>query len=202
MRNLPLNKRRRKSSNNIAIHKFIIFICGLIIGSVATAITITHLSSKADLARHKTPTTKSTNKAKIATSNSSINNCNDQPIQTNQNKVQNKYDFYSLLPKDHQTNRAEQTTDVAKSTTLTPNPKKIKYLVLIGTTFNNNKQADELKASLALYGFEATIKPTTTPKQPTSYQVTLGPFNNIKTATAKQQQLLANGFKQTSILKK
>jgi cell division protein FtsN len=186
-----VNKRRKKSPV-ININKLSIFIIGLLIGSIITLVIV--LFSHNNLITNQiksSPSTLSTTKNKDTTKIKTTPVANAV-----KNPPLNKYDFYNLLTKD---NNNSANPPATKSMV---NNKKSKYLILIGEKFTNTKQADELKANLALQGFEANITEYLAgSKKKITYDVTIGPFMNIKTAVNKQQQLILAGFKNTTIKK-
>lgn len=100
-------------------------------------------------------------------------------------KSVNNYDFYNLLP-----NAQTSANNVNDSN---------KYLLQIGS-FPHIQQADELKAKLALQGFEAKIETIAFgAKKIPNYKVIIGPFSSQQIAITKKTQLDSAGFKNTVI---
>jgi len=118
---------------------------------------------------------------------------NQKPKLTTNNTV-NNYDFYNLLPNT-------PVSPVSSTTNVTINNKPTKpsqYFLQIGT-FRKIEEADELKAKLALHGFEANIETVTLINKNINYKVLLGPFASQSIVTEKKEQVDLAGFKNTTI---
>lgn len=104
---------------------------------------------------------------------------------------EDKLDFYTILPK------AENTTakkEVAKTNTKAkPQTSKESYFLQIGS-FKAEADADNLKAKLALQGFEAIVQTATIPEQGTWHRVRVGPLKNINAINKIRSDLLAKDF--------
>lgn len=90
------------------------------------------------------------------------------------------YDFYHLLPEMEVVVPEEElaSADRARPGTGARPGKPARYLLQVGA-FRTHRQADELKARLALLGFEAPIVRIETPKG-TWHRVRLGPFGSLR----------------------
>lgn len=104
-----------------------------------------------------------------------------------QNKPEDKFDFYTILPKTESTVTEEE---VAQSDMTT---KKENYFLQVGS-FQSEADADNLKANLALQGFEAIVQTATIPEQGTWHRVRVGPLKNIEAINKIRAELLANDF--------
>lgn len=109
---------------------------------------------------------------------------------TAETEPKQQFEFYKVLPdKSDSTGRKTPTKPketVAKSTT--PIAKDL-YFVQAGS-FQNQGDAEKLKAKLAFSGFEAAIQTATIPDKGIWHRVRLGPFDSIeagKTITALRQ---------------
>ncbi len=105
-----------------------------------------------------------------------------------QAEPEDKFDFYTILPKTESTVTEEEIaqTDI---TTKTEN-----YFLQVGS-FKSESDADNLKANLALQGFEAIVQTATIPEQGTWHRVRVGPLKNIDAINKIRSELLANNFK-------
>lgn len=144
------------------------------------------------------------NKKLHTTTKSLANNAknNKKSKLTSQNPI-NNYDFYNLLPNGQTSNTTNTTTNsTINNSTINnkmTNSNKNQYILQIGS-FRQIDEADELKAKLALHGFEANIETVIdTTKKDTNYKVTLGPFFSKPNAITKKEQLDLAGFKNTLI---
>ncbi len=112
-----------------------------------------------------------------------------------------KFDFYTILP--------ETETVLPEKTSAKPKPKPgakpetakaapaeagVSY-VLQAASFATFKEADQLKAKLALSGLSAQIQKVTIEGQGDRYRVRLGPFGKIEELDAAAQQLGKLGLK-------
>lgn len=111
----------------------------------------------------------------------------DDTVASEQNEPEDKFDFYTILPKTESTVTEEEIaqTDI---TTKTEN-----YFLQVGS-FKTEADADNLKASLALQGFEAIVQTATIPEQGTWHRVRVGPLKNIDAINKIRAELLANNF--------
>lgn len=99
------------------------------------------------------------------------------------------YDFYTMLPK----NKIEASTPAANTTTETPSTTPAQYHLQIAT-MSRFQEADQLKAELILLGYNASISKHKKDGS-TRYRVNVGPFSDLKAATAQQESLLKDHFK-------
>ena len=68
------------------------------------------------------------------------------------------------------------------------------YLVQVGS-FRKNRDADRLKAQLALLGFEAKVVSARISAQDTRYRVRSGPYKGKRALAQARKRLADNGFK-------
>jgi cell division protein FtsN len=109
------------------------------------------------------------------------------PQDENPNKVDNKFDFYTILPETEST----VTEKEIKESTLTV--KKDNYFLQVGA-FQNEADADNMKAKLALQGFEAVVQTATIPEKGVWHRVRVGPLNDITQINKVRGELTTNGF--------
>lgn len=120
----------------------------------------------------------------------------EKPAETTSPKQQEHYDFYEVLPKS-------DTSVAVPAPVETVKPKKSndRFYVQAGA-FKNAKDADNLKAGLALMGVEASIHTVIDPQKSTLHRVRVGPFKSQQEAENALKQLSDTGSaSQPSIIK-
>ena len=130
---------------------------------------------------------------------------------TKQSKQQSdkpKFEFYTRLPKGHQypTKEKEKSSSVEKhlssqmpsSSQIQQKQSNKRYVVQVAS-FKKFADADRLRASLILQGYQATLSKFTN-NLSTWYRVEVGPFDSIEQARHKQQGL--EQLNHTSLIKK
>ncbi|MDA8225039.1 MAG: SPOR domain-containing protein [Betaproteobacteria bacterium] len=108
--------------------------------------------------------------------------------------VDSHYDFYHILPGNNAASPATPTP--AAPSVPTPAARPATWLQL--GSFADANQADDLKARLALMGFEASIQTVDLPDKGTRHRVRLGPFNATDLARV-QTSLQQNGILATPV---
>lgn len=98
----------------------------------------------------------------------------------------NKFDFYTILP-DTESKVTEQ--EVKNNTTI----KKDSYFLQVGA-FENEDDADNMKAKLALQGFEAVVQTAVIPEKGTWHRVRVGPLSDVDEINKARSDLTLNGF--------
>jgi cell division protein FtsN len=106
---------------------------------------------------------------------------------TDNTEPEDKLDFYTILPKTESTVTEKEIAQADITTT------KENYFLQVGS-FQNEADADNLKAKLALQGFEAIVQTATIPEQGTWHRVRVGPLKNIDAINKIRADLLANNF--------
>lgn len=96
-------------------------------------------------------------------------------------------DFYTILPE------TESTVSVKEINDADIKVKKERYFLQVGS-FKTEGDADNLKAKLALQGFEAIVQTANIPEKGTWHRVRVGPLNNIDSINKMRNQLTANNF--------
>ena len=100
-------------------------------------------------------------------------------------KPDNKFDFYTILPETEST----VTEQEVKESSI----KKDNYFLQVGA-FQNEADADNMKAKLALQGFEAVVQTATIPEKGVWHRVRVGPLNDIVQINRIRGELTTNGF--------
>ena len=102
-------------------------------------------------------------------------------------KPDNQFDFYTILPETEST----VTEKEIQESTLTV--KKDNYFLQVGA-FQNEADADNMNAKLALQGFEAVVQTATIPEKGVWHRVRVGPLNDITQINKIRGELTTNGF--------
>ena len=102
-------------------------------------------------------------------------------------KEDNKFDFYTILPETEST----VTEKEIQESTLIVN--KDNYFLQVGA-FQNEADADNMKAKLALQGFEAVVQTASIPEKGVWHRVRVGPLSDIEQINKTRGDLTTNGF--------
>jgi hypothetical protein len=105
----------------------------------------------------------------------------------NNKKTGSDYDFYTILPETEST-VTEQEIKEKKSPV-----KKDSYFLQVGA-FPNETDADNMKAKLALQGFEAVVQTANIPNKGTWHRVRVGPLQNVEQINKVRGELTTAGF--------
>ena len=104
-------------------------------------------------------------------------------------KEEKRFDFYRILPGQFDAALKKQSTT---SESLVQQPGNAVFLQL--GAFQHLKEADKLKAKLALLGVEASIQSTTVPGNGLVYRVRGGPYSQRDEAARIKAQLQQDGI--------
>lgn len=102
-------------------------------------------------------------------------------------KPENNFDFYTILPETESTVTEKEVQDSALTV------KKENYFLQVGA-FQNEADADNMKAKLALLGFEAVVKTAEIPEKGIWHRVRVGPLNDLEKINKIRGELTTNGF--------
>lgn len=111
----------------------------------------------------------------------------ENPDASAQNKTGNEFDFYTILPETEST----VTEQEVKENSLTV--KKDSYFLQVGA-FQNEADADNMKAKLALQGFEAVVQTASIPEKGVWHRVRVGPLSDIDQINKIRGDLTTGGF--------
>lgn len=103
-----------------------------------------------------------------------------------------RFDFYTILPGSESKVTAEEENKLKEETTATSVQKS--YFLQVGA-FQTEVEADNMKAKLALQGFEAVVQTATIPDKGVWHRVRVGPLNDLDQINKTKSELLTNGFK-------
>ncbi len=104
-----------------------------------------------------------------------------------------RFDFYRILPGQEEPVTREQLKQAAQQQAKSDAPSNELYFLQAGA-FQNPADADNLKAKLALLGFEAGMEPTNLAEKGVWYRVRLGPYVKVDDLDRVRSQLAQNGI--------
>jgi len=105
-----------------------------------------------------------------------------------------RFDFYKILPGVEEPATDQQLQD-AKSAA----GKSRESFYLQAGAFQNEPDADNLKARLALIGMQASIQTTTLPDRGVWHRVRIGPYGSVEELNRTRDTLKKNGIDTTLI---
>jgi cell division protein FtsN len=103
-----------------------------------------------------------------------------------------RFDFYTILPGSESKVSKEEESKL-KESTQEPVVQK-NYFLQVGA-FQTSEEADNMKAKLALQGFEALVQTATIPDKGVLHRVRVGPLKDLEQINKTKADLLSNGFK-------
>lgn len=125
------------------------------------------------------------------THNSSTTEAADNNNQPDNVDDKTRFDFYTILPGSE----SKVTTDEIKIKEEQPQPAiQNTYFLQVGA-FQTEEEADNMKATLALQGFEALVQTATIPEKGIWHRVRVGPLKNLDQINKTKADLASNGFK-------
>jgi len=116
-----------------------------------------------------------------------------------------RFEFYQILPGDKEVTEREvkaapkaaaaAPTAAPKpgSSPSSPKPHGGELYWLQAGAFSDEKEADNLKAKIALTGLEAAVRPVSIPDKGTLFRVRLGPYQSLDDANRIKAALAQNG---------
>lgn len=107
-----------------------------------------------------------------------------------------KFDFYTILPGSES---KISTDDINLKNEQPQQVVQPSYYLQVGA-FQTEAEADNMKAKLALLGFEALVQTATIPDKGVWHRVRVGPLSNLDEINKTKNDLAANGFK-TDLIK-
>lgn len=103
-----------------------------------------------------------------------------------------RFDFYNILP-GSESKVSPEEENTLKGSVQQPGIQQ-SYFLQVGA-FQTGEEADNMKAKLALQGFEALVQTTTIPEKGVWHRVRMGPLKDLEQINKIKKDLLANGFK-------
>jgi cell division protein FtsN len=108
------------------------------------------------------------------------------------NNEENRFDFYTILPGSESKVSKEEEIKIKEDV---PEPAVLtSYFLQVGA-FQTGEEADNMKAKLALQGFEAIVQTATIPDKGVWHRVRVGPLSNLDQINKTKNDLVKNGFK-------
>ena len=115
-----------------------------------------------------------------------------------------RFEFYQILPGEKEVSEKEAKAAVAPrapslagtkpgATPGTPKPHSGETYWLQAGAFAEEREADNLKARIALTGLEASVRAVSIPDKGTLYRVRLGPYQSLDDANRIKSALSQNG---------
>ena len=129
---------------------------------------------------------------KIKHKASAVSEQNKQGEKTS-DRQEPKFNFYTILP-ELEVLIPDSETQPPKTRSIDDSSEDDKQYVLQAGSFKNRNDAEKLKASLALLGFEANIQSVTVNSIPW-HRVRIGPYSQSNDLYDKIDQLQQNGIK-------
>ncbi len=100
-----------------------------------------------------------------------------------------RFDFYTILPGSE----SQVSTEDVKIKNETPTAQPT-YFLQVGA-FQTEEEADNMKATLALQGFEALVQTANIPEKGVWHRVRVGPLKNLDQISKTKADLINGGFK-------
>ena len=112
-----------------------------------------------------------------------------------------RFEFYNILPGDKEVTEKELKAAAAPrsaagkpgSSPASPKPHSGEIYWLQAGAFSEERDADNLKAKIALTGLEASVRPVSIPDKGTLFRVRLGPYQSLDDANRIKTTLSQNG---------
>lgn len=183
----------RKNSSNSKGNPFLTgLLVGLLLG-VGLSVGLTMYIQSSDSPFNENKVSRPNNeilaekipKQKIATD--SALPVEENPDTSAQKKTDEQFDFYTILP---ETESTVTEKEVENNTLMV---KKDSYFLQTGA-FQNESDADNMKAKLALQGFEAVVQTASIPEKGVWHRVRVGPFSDIDQINKIRGELTTSGF--------
>ena len=106
------------------------------------------------------------------------------------NKDKTRFDFYTILPGSETKVTDEEQIKIKDK----PPVVQEAYFLQVGA-FQTETEADNMKAKLALQGFEAVVQTATIPEKGVWHRVRVGPLKDAEQINKTKTELASNGFK-------
>ena len=115
-----------------------------------------------------------------------------------------RFEFYQILPGEKEVGEKEAKAAASAprppslagtkpGSAATPKPHSGETYWLQAGAFTEEREADNLKARIALTGLEAAVRPVSIPEKGTLYRVRLGPYQSLDDANRIKSALSQNG---------
>ncbi|MCC7484122.1 MAG: SPOR domain-containing protein [Burkholderiales bacterium] len=109
-----------------------------------------------------------------------------------------RFDFYKILPGE-QPGAAAEPKQAPKEAPAAAAPGEREAFFLQAGAFQSAPDADNLKARLALIGFEASVQTAILPDKGVWHRVRIGPYASIEELNRARETLKQNGYETTLV---
>lgn len=116
----------------------------------------------------------------------------DNPAPVADNPDDTRFDFYTILPGNESKVTKEEENKIKKEET-PESAVHTTYYLQVGA-FQTSEEADNLKAKLALQGFEAVVQTANTAEKGVWHRVRVGPLTSLDQISKTKSDLQSNGF--------
>ncbi|MDP2786399.1 MAG: SPOR domain-containing protein [Sulfurimicrobium sp.] len=175
----PKSTSSKKSGSPMLAGIFIGMFIGL---AIALAVAVVIKGSPSPFLEHKSEPPAS-DKTPLAPTTPAEKPAEDKPKAADKPR----FDFYTILP-----GTEEPVTEKDIKQQDSESAAKSQYYLQAGA-FQNEGEADNLKAKLALIGVEATIQTVTVPDKGVWHRVRVGPYNSVDDLNRMRATLIQNG---------
>jgi cell division protein FtsN len=187
----PSAERSKKSGNGSPL--FTGLLVGILMGIAASLMVIMFLkggdSPFTNKAGMETPK-KSKNKVEQKTDEPGADTSALPTAENPANKDKTRFDFYTILPGSESKVTEEEQTKIKDQKPVVQEA----YFLQVGA-FQTETEADNMKAKLALQGFEAVVQTATIPEKGVWHRVRVGPLKDAEQISKTKTELASNGFK-------
>lgn len=180
-------KRKKKGSTGLSVLKWML-VTGLLIGF---AVFLVYLKSPA-FQKSASGSSAQQQGTVISKTTLSANKTATKEKTEPQKPQAPQFDFYTILPKkevivpDHEVKTRTREERIGKN-------KKASYVIQVGSS-QDSKDADRLRAKLALMGIESKIQKAKV-ESATWYRVKIGPYSQMSSVNTVMSRLQKNGMK-------
>ncbi len=177
----PPRGQAKKSGNPMLVG----IVIGTFIGlAIALAVAVFIKGSPSPFVERSQPQTVNGSEQLAPEPVPSTETLNEKP----KNSEKPRFDFYTILPgtEEPATEKDIKQQDPASAS-------NGQYFLQAGA-FQNEADADNLKAKLALMGIEASIQTATVPDKGVWHRVRVGPYNNVESLNRVRDTLKENGI--------
>ncbi|NOS98167.1 MAG: SPOR domain-containing protein [Methylotenera sp.] len=115
-----------------------------------------------------------------------------KPVEANDTQPDDtRFDFYTILPGSESKVSPEEENKIKEADAQPVVTKS--YFLQVGA-FHTEEEADNLKAKLALQGFEAVVQTANIPDKGVWHRVRVGPLDDLEQINKTKSDLIENGF--------
>lgn len=192
----PSAERSKKSGSSPLLTGLLV---GVLLGIAASLMVVMFLKGGDSPFNNKTgmetSKSKAKNKAEIKPDEPGADTSALPTAENPANKDKTRFDFYTILPGSETKVTEEEQTKIKDQKPVVQEA----YFLQVGA-FQTETEADNMKAKLALQGFEAVVQTATIPEKGVWHRVRVGPLKDAEQINKTKTELASNGFK-TDLIK-